>query len=166
MKTNIIIYLDMDGVLCDFDKRYISLFNETPHETREKKNFNPNWKEFVLGKNFETLEWFPGGQDLLQYVTDLNLPIEILSSSGGEKFHNLVFAQKIKWLSDHDINFKTNIVPGRRHKKNYAHEKAILIDDTPDVIEDFNNAGGNGILHVSFGNTVPQLKNILDGLHK
>jgi hypothetical protein len=165
MKNDIIIYLDLDGVLADFDKRYFHLFNETPGETRDKKNFNPNWKTFVLGKNFESLDWFPGAQDLLQYVSDLGVTVEILSSSGGERFQGEVTAQKLKWLADHGIHFKANIVPGRKLKKNYAHTHAILIDDTPDVIEDFNRAGGNGILHTSFDDTLPKLKRILEKLH-
>lgn len=163
----VIIYLDMDGVLCDFDKRYFHLFNETPHETRDKKNFNPNWKEFVLGGNFATLDWFPGAKELLKFIATIpNVDVEILSSSGGERFQSTVTVQKLKWLEDHGVKYKANIVPGRKLKKNYAHEHAILIDDTPDVVEDFNHAGGNGILHKSAEDTIPKLKKILEKLHK
>jgi hypothetical protein len=36
-----------------------------------------------------------------------------------------------------------------------------LIDDTPDVIESFNKAGGYGILHVDVKDTVKKLNHIL-----
>jgi hypothetical protein len=35
-----------------------------------------------------------------------------------------------------------------------------LIDDTPDVIEDFNRAGGIGILHENAADTIERLKSI------
>ena len=62
------IYLDMDGVLCSFNKRYEELFNESPSTSRDRKNFSPNWNTFIEGKNFATLDWNPGGQELLAYV--------------------------------------------------------------------------------------------------
>jgi predicted secreted acid phosphatase len=155
------IYLDLDGVLCDFEKRYTELFDSTPKEARDRKEFHPNWKTFVKEKNFEKLDWFPGGKELLKYVESLNVPIEILSSSGGEKFHGEVTAQKIHWLRNHGISYKANIVSGRKKKKEFAEPNAILIDDTEDVIDDFNNAGGIGILHKDSGKTIEKLKALL-----
>ena len=32
------LYLDMDGVLANFEKRWIDLFETSPNETRSKKN--------------------------------------------------------------------------------------------------------------------------------
>lgn len=156
------IYLDMDGVLCNFEKKYTELFNRTPKEARDNKEFNPDWKHFIKEKSFEKLEWYPGGKELLTYVKSLNLPVEILSSSGGERFHGEVTAQKIHWLRNHGIQYKANIVSGRKKKKEYATPDTILIDDTDDVIADFNRAGGIGILHKDSGKTIEKLKKILD----
>ena len=155
------IYLDMDGVLCDFEKRYFHLFDETPSETRDKKNFNPNWKQFVKGENFATLDWYPGGKELLSFIKKYPVDVEILSSSGGPQFHDEVARQKKVWLKMHNIAYKPNIVPGRKEKSKYAGKGIILIDDTPDVIEAFDAAGGIGILHKDVGKTIELLKVLL-----
>ena len=151
----------MDGVLCDFEKKYFELFDESPSNTRSRKNFTPNWKIFVGGSNFSKLDWYPGGKELLSFIRTYPIEVEILSSSGGERFHEEVTAQKMKWLRDHGIEYKANIVPGRKHKKEYATSETILIDDTPDVIEGFTEAGGHGILHKDVEETKVKLRELL-----
>ena len=146
-------YLDMDGVLCSFETRFAERYGEDALKLRDKKMRTEFWPDFIKNKQFETLDWFPGGQELLAFVKSFPTTIEILSSSGGEKFHEEVKAQKIIWLKNHNIDFKVNIVPGRKRKKEYANAHTILIDDTPDVIESFNEAGGIGILHKDLDKT-------------
>lgn len=153
----------MDGVLCDFEKRFTELYGKDALGARDRKNFTTNWPNFIMDGNFESLEWFPGGKELLhfiQYATDWE--VEILSSSGGEKFHSEVAAQKVVWLCDKGIPYKANIVPGRKHKTAYATPETILIDDTEDIIVNFNAAGGVGILHKDINETLAKLRTLLD----
>ena len=153
----------MDGVLCDFEKRFTDLYGKDALGARDRKNFTTNWPNFIMDGNFENLEWFPGGKELLhfiQYATDWE--VEILSSSGGEKFHSEVAAQKVVWLCNKGIPYKANIVPGRKHKTAYATPETILIDDTEDIIVNFNAAGGLGILHKDINETLAKLRTLLD----
>jgi phosphoglycolate phosphatase-like HAD superfamily hydrolase len=155
------IYLDMDGVLCNFEKRYIELYKESPNSSRDKKNWSENWTDFVLTKQFETLDIFPGAIELLRYVRKTELPIEILTSSGGAKYHDLVAQQKDIWLKKQGLAYKRNVVSGRGLKASYATPDTILIDDTEDVIDAFNKAGGIGILHKDIGETLQTLDSVL-----
>lgn len=155
------IYLDMDGVLADFERRYLELFGERPADTRGKnKHFWKNWGTFVSGKNFETLELHPNALELIQHVESLNVPIEILSSSGGFESHEDVVDQKLKWLSAQGITYKPNIVPGSAIKARYAKPWHVLIDDTAKVIDKYREAGGPAIHHVRIEDTLEQLDTI------
>ena len=151
----------MDGVLCDFEKRYIELYNEQPNSSRDKKNWSENWTDFIMTKQFETLDIFPGAIELLRYVRRTELPIEMLTSSGGAKYHNLVAEQKDIWLKKQGLAYKRNVVPQRSLKASYATPNTILIDDTEDVIAVFNKAGGIGILHKDIGETLQTLDSVL-----
>ena len=156
------LYLDMDGVLCDFEKRFTSLYGKDALGSRDRKNFTTNWPNFIMDGNFESLEWFPGGKELLDFIqNETDWEVEILSSSGGEKFHSEVAAQKVVWLCDKGIPYKANIVPGRKHKTAYATPETILIDDTEDIIVNFNAAGGVGILHKDINETLAKLRTLL-----
>lgn len=158
------IYIDMDGVITNFNKKYVEIFNTEPHHTRDKKDFSENWDHFVLKGQFEFLDWFPGGQELVKYaknLADKGYQVEILSSSGGQKYHEIVTRQKLSWLARHGVTFKANIVPGRKHKTPFAGPDAILIDDTEDVIDAFNHANGHGILHRNWDETKEKLENLL-----
>ena len=162
------LYLDMDGVIANFEKRYIELFNESPGSSRDRKEFSNNWTKFIEGKNFETLDWWPGGPELITYLGKNNLDVEILSSSGGNKYHDLVVEQKKNWIKTFNLpeQWKINIVAGRKKKAEFATPDSILIDDTLDVIEAFNKAGGIGIHHKDVGNTIMLLDILLDKAHK
>jgi hypothetical protein len=152
----------MDGVLCDFEKRFVDLYGEDALKLRDRKNFTKFWPEFIKDKQFEQLDWFPGGQELLTYLKRFDVNIEILSSSGGLKHHSLVEEQKKVWLKKNGIAYKPNIVSGRKKKKEYAKKNIILIDDTEDVITEFNRAGGIGILHKDVKDTLKTLDALLN----
>lgn len=157
------IYLDMDGVLTDFEGAFTGLYGKDILSMRDRKMWTQEWPDFIVNKKgFATLEYWPGAIELVNFVSELGIPVEILTSSGGLKYHEEVKEQKISWLIDHNIPFTPHVVPGRKHKKEYAGEGIVLIDDTYDVIESFNKAGGIGILHKDLGETIERLKSLVD----
>lgn len=160
------IYVDMDGVLCNFDEQYKLMFGERPAEVkRQEQEFWQNWDRFVLEESFIKLKPMPDAHELIGYLKllrDSGIPVEILSSSGGKKHHENVRAQKEVWLAANEIDFKPNIVPGGHLKAKYAKGPwYILIDDMDRNIESFEKAGGTGILHTSAHATI----RVLEALH-
>ena len=155
------IYLDMDGVLTNFEKRYVEKFGEFPRDLdKRRQHFWDNWKKFVDDRDFETLEKHPNADELLATVALFakeGIPIEILSSSGGGYSHDIVTEQKKVWLKNNGIDFHANIVPGGGHKRRFASQWNILVDDTESVITRYRDAGGTAIHHTDIKETIKQL---------
>ena len=152
------IYLDMDGVIADFNKRYKALYKMEPKEAEDKKEFYKFFDEFIATKQFATLDLTPDAVTLLNYLSKLNVPTEILSSTASEKRDAEIRAQKLMWLQTNNIGFKVNLVPGKRLKKDFSNANSILIDDTPVNIDQWRREGGVGILHTDALTTIGILK--------
>ena len=149
MKT---IFVDMDGVLTNFDKRYQDLFGILPKEARhlERGTFGRHWNTFIESNQFATLEKFPGADELVEALNkQTKARVAILSSSGGFDNQNKVMSQKINWLRDQKIDWPVCIVPGRRFKSGYADSYSLLIDDTLDNVTSFREAGGQAVQYKS-----------------
>jgi len=156
----ITLYLDMDGVLCNFDKAYRAL---DPEKADRKK-----FRDAVFTyKIFEDLEFMPDTQELLNYVSKLeNINIEILTSMGtyDEIQGNHARSQKLHWLNKHNIPYKANFVRAKQEKANFAHDRAILVDDSSGCINPFVAKGGHGILHVRSSDTIQQIHDTIRGI--
>lgn len=157
----ITIYLDMDGVVCNFEEKFAPL--KTPGKKYDKEIFA---KAVMEGKIFETLDWMPNGQKLIHYVSSISgVRVEMLTSVGTHRPEQGAEAarQKTIWLKRHGIPFHPNFVKMFSDKKLYARPNTILIDDRPDCAGPFTEAGGHGILHEDrhIDKTISLLDNII-----
>lgn len=156
------VFVDMDGVLCDFNKKYVELFERTPKEVRmdrERKMYSTYWHDFVDKSQFAYLDWHEGGQELVQFLNSLSkVQLCVLSSAGGFDRQREVLEQKVRWLRMHDIKWPAVIVPGRRYKSGFADSNSFMIDDTPDVVTGFIDSGGHGIIHTNASETIEAIK--------
>ena len=152
------IYLDMDGVIADFVKRYKELNGMMPREAEKNHKFDHYFDEFIARRNFATLDLMPGATMGLDYLRRLHVPTEILSSTANKERYDTISQQKAEWLKQHHIDFKQNFVPGKDLKYKFATPHSIIIDDTESVISDWNKAGGIGILHKNWPTTLAILK--------
>lgn len=148
-----IIYIDMDGVIADFNRRYVELFNHEPGEKRDEK-FGERWRTLVDDEHFSSLDWMPDAQVLLDYLKSLDVQKAILSSTGGFNDHNSISKQKQKWLTNRFIVYPAIFVPGKQYKPGYANKDSLLIDDTLSIINAFRQAGGIAVHHTNAANTI------------
>lgn len=155
------IYLDLDGCIADFYTRYSELYSSTPKVDDKGKLFGERFDSFIKNKNFETLELLPDAQRLIDHLIKLDIPTEILGSTGRAHRMEEVSRQKDFWLKKYNINFPSNYVPGKHLKYKFATVSSILIDDTESNIIDWHKAGGIGILHKNSIDTILELNTIL-----
>ena len=152
------IYVDMDGVLTDWEKQFKRYNDGVPVETYEAEHGSVKRYEFVKKNSpefYSTMDWISDGKVLYNFIKDL--PIEILTHSTDEESS----AGKLTWLKNNNITATSNLVRRRKDKANYAKSDTILIDDKPVTIDEFNKAGGIGILHTDAISTINKLKEIL-----
>jgi len=158
-KVNITkIYLDMDGVIADFNARYKELYKIYPSEADTYKVFDGFFTQFIDDQQFAKLDLMSDAVELIEYLKTLSIPTEILSSTSSERRDAEIRKQKLEWLDKHDITFPVNLVPGKRFKKDYSNANVILIDDTSVNIDQWRREGGIGILHTDTLNTINTLK--------
>jgi hypothetical protein len=148
----------MDGVIADFTKRYKELYHMEPKEAESHKKFNKFFDQFIETEQFATLDLMPGAMDGIEFLRRLSVPTYILSSTANEARYYAISIQKKTWLEKHGISFPSEFVPGKRHKYKYAAPDRIIIDDTESVIDDWNAAGGIGILHKNWPTTLAILR--------
>jgi hypothetical protein len=150
------LFLDMDGVICDFDSKYAELLPELPDSDR--------FKHAVLDhKIFTLLKPMPDAKELLDYVACLrHIDIQILTSVGtfDEQRGYEAKIQKRSWLDRNNIFYQTNFVRTKSEKADFANSSSILIDDSPGCINPFVKKGGYGILHVDTKTTIIELEKI------
>jgi len=152
----ITLYLDMDGVLCDFNTEYERLQPILP----DSKKFSHAVLDHRI---FENLRSLPDTLDLLLHVATLSkVNVEVLTSVGtfNEDQGYQAKMQKRSWLDKMNIPHKANFVRSKEEKAKYANENTILIDDSEGCINPFVAAGGFGILHTSTQQTIIELNEI------
>lgn len=147
----------MDGVLCDFEKRYKELYGNISDKDR-RSTFKPNFADFIATNQFATLDPMPDFHMLRSYLDSVDIPKQILSSTAYEETYETISKQKKEWLYENFVSWPDPIfVPGKRHKYKFATPDSIIIDDTYSVIEDWNKAGGIAIWHKDALGTIQHL---------
>jgi len=159
ISDNYKIYVDMDGVLSDWETQFKRYSGGIPVDTYDSLYGKKNRYKLV-NKNspgyYANMPWMKDGKLLYNFVASFP-DVEILSHAPDNKSK----IGKEEWLADKDIKFKANLVTNREDKAKYATPNSILIDDREDVVNDFINAGGKAILHKNSIDTINQLKEIL-----
>jgi 5'(3')-deoxyribonucleotidase len=148
------IYLDLDGVFADFDARVKRLTGKHPAQLDR----NRLWKAVNADKRFfAELELIEGCMLLWEATRDLE-PIFLTGAPSSKIFQE----QKKEWVARiFGPEFMVHVVP-KRLKQEFSGPHKVLIDDTPENIEQWTARGGHGILHTGdHASTVAALKQLV-----
>jgi len=151
------IYCDMDGVLCDFDKRFMEFSNGMPPGKYESKFGKKAFWKLISEKGvgyWVGIPWMLDGKQLWNYIKPYNP--SLLSAPSMEESSRL---GKRLWVRNNIPGTKL-ILRSAEQKQEFANPNAILIDDRPSNIEQWRAKGGIGILHTSADETIEQLKKL------
>ena len=157
------LYVDLDGVLCDFVKGVQKLFPEyTEHQYEASSTFRKEmWnkvKEHAKqgGELWKDLDPMPDAHQLWNYIKPHD-PVILTATGTGVATAGL---QKKHWVKRYLGNNPVILVPAAKDKQRYAAKNHVLIDDKRKAIDPWVAAGGIGILHTSAVNTINELKRL------
>lgn len=165
-----ILYLDLDGVLVDFDGGYRKLSQgRSIQETAAADGEDSAREKYLKAKAdwWANLDWIHGGRELFNASDKMFEHVCILSSAGtgDPEKGKAVVEGKIRWLAKNIPSMdasRTFIVFGKHLKQERSAKNAILVDDVAITIEQWNARGGFGILHKSndYKKTIEELYDI------
>lgn len=145
-----ILYLDMDGVLADFERKATEIFGAGWSDEVEKPNWGklaeyPHWYR-ELPPMVDALELYDG---CCKFMGDKN-QVQILTALPNRAKFARAAEDKIWWAKHHiSPNIRVHFGPHAQDKQYHKqHPDDILIDDKLLNIEQWIEKGGFGIHHI------------------
>lgn len=138
------IYLDMDGVLADFDGHFRNLFGLDPSIFETMEGSVAFWELIYEKPNF--FRDLPAFEHLMQviHLSEQVTNRVVILSSPSRINTPLCMIQKREWIDKHlGKHFPAIFISD---KEKYAGPRKILVDDTPKKIDRWVKAGGIGHL--------------------
>lgn len=148
------LYLDLDGVMADFDEGFPRIFGIDHKKIPEEQM----WKLVSQRPSFfEELNPMPGALEFFKKEAFYFNPI-ILTACPKVCWVDAAKAKK-RWVHKH-LHNALQIIPvwGGKHKVHYMQKEGdVLIDDWENNIKQWNLGMGIGILHKNFEDTTNML---------
>jgi 5'(3')-deoxyribonucleotidase len=166
------IYIDMDGVLADFDTRMKEIMDLTPEDWAQHAHTNrwPNnkWKRVRdLPHYFRDLPKMARADQLMdlayRFRDTFGWRLRALTAVPHDNDFPECFQDKIDWMREHYPDLRVWFGPYSEDKQMRSQPGDILIDDRRINIEQWENRGGTGI-HVTkdYELALTQLRAIFD----
>lgn len=155
MKRN--IFLDLDGVMADFEKGYEIMYGHHPHSV----NDGGMWKRINANPNhWDSLPIMPGAMQLWAVLAPYNPTILTGCPSGGYKAAS---AGKRGWCA-REFGSHVPVITcfSRDKQKHMIAPGDILIDDMSKNCIRWTEAGGVAIQHTDAPTTIAELKKFID----
>jgi hypothetical protein len=156
------VFLDLDGVLADFEGKVRELLcTPTGHPIDKRKMWSAIHRHDMHTPFFYSLDKMTDADELFDFVLEYfdHDKIKILTASG----HTPTDApqQKRRWVRKHFGDYHVEVVAKSPDKAAFASPTTILIDDRAKSLDPWIEAGGIGILHTDAKSTIEELKKIL-----
>lgn len=136
-----VVYLDMDGVVADFDGHFENLYGVTPQEYEDKYGQTEFWQRVYESPTFfRDMKPMLGWIQVVKKCKELGEKVIILSSPSRTN-QPLCMLHKRQWL-DHWFGDSFPAIFESKKEK-YARPGVLLIDDTPKKVQRFADAGGD-----------------------
>lgn len=140
------VYVDMDGVIVDFDRYTNEMYENDGGFLENQHHF---WNTCVIQSHcFLMMDPLIAGCNMLNWlVKDYGVQCTILTSTGGGKYHSLIARHKLEWLEKNGFgHLPVAFWTSTKNKASYAASDRILIDDRWPVIQTWEENGGRGQL--------------------
>lgn len=154
------IFVDLDGVMADYEGEYRRLTGADPNEKGKIK-----FSRFKPFPNFyRHLPLLPDAMTLWHFLK----PYDPHILSAASNFVKTSRQDKYEWVHEH-LHLsgpKVIVVDYPNEKWKYCTKGAILIDDNAKNCAEWEHAGGVAILHTSAASTIHKLKELLGHQHE
>ena len=145
------IYIDMDGVVADFDT-YVSLLLKRPigwHNSLGDLS-NEEWVKIASeDRLYYHLSLMPDATKLVAYIKSLSTRfyVQFLTAIPRRTTMPSAKADKQAWVDKYFPGMKMDVGPYSHDKQKWCVPGDILIDDRPSNIEQWTAVGGIAIYH-------------------
>lgn len=148
------LYLDLDGVVADFDNYFRDYFQ------KDHKQMDDSEMWALIDSHptfFKSLPMISGAKEFFNFLSFMYPDLVILTACPKTHYKRAA-TQKRQWVYENLGDFSVLPVLGGRNKALFMHKPGdILIDDFAKNITAWIEMGGYGIYHESYDSTVSQL---------
>lgn len=147
------LFLDLDGVLADFERGVLETLKMPAHAYQERYGQGGFWKKLAAAPDFyNTLELMPDGMELMEAVRHVD-PIILTGLPIGKWAE----PQKRAWVERHFPGVEV-ITTQARYKSKYCSPGDVLVDDRDQYAEAWEAAGGIFIHHTDTASSIKALR--------
>lgn len=153
------LFLDLDGVLADFDSHYESEFGHRPNRAEPTPKWF--WKRIAdHGRFFRDLPVLADARELWEGAKKLH-PNPIILTGLTHVASDICEAHKRAWVAEHISPDAHVIVCRSRDKRLHGKPGDILVDDWPKYQKLWEEMGGVFILHRSAAESLRKVEEVL-----
>lgn len=152
------LYLDLDGVIFDFDSHFRNYFNKDHKQMSDEEM----WQHIDSYPTFfRDLPLIPNAKEFFKFISFMFPDLVILTACPKTNYKRAA-VQKREAVYEHLGDYSVLPVSGGRNKALFMHKPGdILIDDFSKNIKAWIELGGYGIFHENYENTILQLSHYI-----